>query len=261
MTSSNSPSQTFSLQGHAAIITGASSGLGRHFALTLARAGAKVALAARRTDALAELAREIATFDGRAIPIKLDVTDEVSIKAAVADAETELGPISILINNSGIARVKPVLEHDVATWDEVVQTNLRGAWLIAQETARHMASHGKGGSIVNIASILALRTAGGLSSYLAAKAGLAHLSEGMAVELARHHIRVNVLAPGYYNTDINRSFFESAAGQAMIKRIPLRRLGEPRDLDGALLLLASDAGRYMTGCTIVVDGGHTITPI
>jgi NAD(P)-dependent dehydrogenase (short-subunit alcohol dehydrogenase family) len=255
------PYRAFSLAGRAAIVTGASGGLGRQFALTLAKAGAKVALAARRTDALTSVAAEIAAFDGRAIPIKLDVTDVGSVKKAIADAATELGPITVLINNSGIARVKPVLDHDVETWDEVTSTNLRGAWLMAQETARHMVDHGRGGSIVNIASILGLRSIGGLSSYLASKAGLIHLTRGMAVELARHDIRVNALAPGYYNTDMNRPFFESPPGQAMIKRIPQRRLGEPADLDGALLLLASDAGRYMTGTVIVVDGGHSINPV
>ncbi|MBM3601769.1 MAG: glucose 1-dehydrogenase [Alphaproteobacteria bacterium] len=251
----------FSLEGHSAMVTGASGGLGRHFAITLARAGAKVALAARRTEALVAVAREIAAFDARAIPIRLDVTDVHSVQRAVADAATELGPITVLINNSGIVRVKPALDHDIATWDEVVATNLRGAWLVAQETARHMAEHGRGGSIVNIASILALRTAGGVASYAASKAGLVHLTQAMAVELARHRIRVNAIAPGYFGTDMNRAFFETPAGQALIKRIPQQRLGSPEDLDGVLLLLASDAGRYMTGSLVVVDGGHSVNPL
>ncbi len=246
----------FDLTGNAAIVTGASSGLGRHFAVTLARAGAKVALMARRVEMLDAARREIEGFDGRAVPIALDVASGESVRQAVAAAETELGPIAVLVNNAGIAIAKPSLELTESEWDRVLDVNLRGAWLMAQEMAKHMVRLGHGGSIINIASITAFRIAGQLASYVASKAALVHLTEALALELARHGIRVNAIAPGYFETDINRDFFASPAGQAMIKRIPQRRLGRPADLDGALLLLASEASAYMTGSTIVVDGGH-----
>ena len=246
----------FDLSGKAAIVTGASSGLGRHFATTLARAGARVALMARRAERLAAACREIEGFDGRAVPIVLDVATGASIREAVAAAETELGPIAVLVNNAGIAVTKPVLEVADEDWEQVMEVNLRGAWRMAQEVARHMVRLGHGGSIINIASITAFRVAGQLATYAASKAALVQLTNAMALELARHGIRVNALAPGYIETEMNRAFFASPAGQAMIKRIPQRRLGRPEDLDGALLLLASDASAYMTGSTIVVDGGH-----
>ena len=246
----------FDITGKAAIVTGASSGLGRHFATTLARAGGRVALMARRVELLAAACREIEGFDGRAVPIPLDVASGESVREAVAAAETELGPIAILVNNAGIAVSKPVLDIADEDWDRVMDVNLRGAWRVAQEVARHMVRLGHGGSIINVASITAFRVAGQLSTYAASKAALVQLTKAMALELARHNIRVNALAPGYIDTEMNRAFFASPAGQAMIKRIPQRRLGRPEDLDGALLLLASDASAYMTGSTIVVDGGH-----
>lgn len=249
------------LDGQVAIVTGASSGLGWHFATTLARAGAKVAVAARRTDRLQELVDEIQGFDGRAICVKLDVTDGDSIREAIAHTATELGPITVLVNNSGIAITKPVLETSEEDWDAVLDVNLRGAWLMAQECAKHMADHGHGGSIINIASILGLRVTKQLASYAAAKAGLIHLTEAMALELAPHGIRVNAIAPGYVETEINKDFFTSEAGQKMIKKIPQRRIGHASELDGALLLLASDAGSYMTGSVIKVDGGHAVTSV
>lgn len=250
-------SDLFNLEGKAAIVTGASSGLGRHFAVTLARAGAKVALAARRLDALAELAQEIEAFDGRAIPIALDVTDAVSVRDCVTAAEMELGPLSILVNNAGMAKTKPSLEVSEADWDQVLDTNLKGAWLMAQETAKHMAKLGHGGSIINIASVLGLRATGQLAAYSASKAALVNLTRALAIDLARHDIRVNALAPGYVKTDINREFLDSPAADPLRKRIPQRRFGQPEDLDGALLLLASEASRYMNGSIIVVDGGHS----
>jgi len=247
----------FDLTGKAAIVTGASSGLGRHFARTLAQAGAKVALAARRIDALGEVARQIEAFDGRAIPIALDVTDIASVCACVETAETELGPISILINNAGIVLTKPVLEIEEEDWDRVIDTNLKGAWLMAQETARHMARLGHGGSIINIASILGLAATGQVAAYCASKAALVNLTRALAVELARDGIRVNALAPGYVETDINREYLAGPGGEAVKKRIPQRRFGQPEDLDGAIMLLASDASRYMTGSVLVVDGGQS----
>ena len=246
------------LDGKVAMVTGASSGLGRHFAVTLARAGAKVAAAARRLDKLRELVGEIEGFDGRAVALSLDVTDAASVRAAVAAAETELGAITILVNNAGVTVPKPVLELEEADWDRVVDTNLKGAWLVAQEVARHMARLGHGGSIINIASILGFAAASQLAPYAASKAGLIHLTRCLAVELARHDIRVNAIAPGYIESDMNREFLASPAGERMVRRIPQRRFGEPADLDGVLLLLASDASAYMTGSVITVDGGQTL---
>lgn len=252
-----------SLEGQSAIVTGASSGLGRHFALTLARAGAKVALAARRVEKLEELAAEIAAFDGRAVPIRLDVTDPESIAACVAAAETELGPITILVNNSGTTARKPIWEHDAEDWDRVVDTNLKGAWLMALEVARHMKRLGHGGSIINITSILGdHRVSAQVPEYCASKGGLDQLTKAMATELARDDIRVNALAPGYFVTDLNREFLSSEVGDALRKRIPMHRFGNYEDLEGALLLLASPrASGFMTGHTLVVDGGHSVASV
>ena len=248
----------FDLSGKAAIVTGAGSGLGRHFALTLARAGARIAAMGRRMEPLTALAREIEGFDGRCIPIAADVQDQASVRQGVAAAETELGPIAILVNNAGMSVHKPLLDQTEEDWDRVVDTNLKGAWLVAQETARHMARLGHGGSIVNIASVLGLKAAGGVPGYVASKAGLVHLTRAMALELARHKIRVNALCPGYFATEMTKEFLASPEGEKLIKTIPQRRTGAPDELDGPLLLLASDAGAYMTGSVIVVDGGYSV---
>jgi NAD(P)-dependent dehydrogenase (short-subunit alcohol dehydrogenase family) len=253
MTTNSGP---FDLSGRTALVTGASSGLGRHFALTLARAGAKVAVAARRADKLEELSREIEAFGSQSAAVSLDVTASESVAGAVGAAAERLGPIGILVNNAGVASTKGVLEASESDWDQILDTNLKGAWLVAQAAARHMAEHKQGGSIVNIASITGLRVAGQVSAYATSKAALLHLTRSMALELARHKIRVNAIAPGYIATELNQDFFASPAGEALIKRIPQRRLGQPEELDGALLLLASNASSYMTGSTIVVDGGH-----
>lgn len=249
----------FALADKVAVITGASSGLGRHFAITLAKAGAKVAIAARRADRLEALAQEIEAFDGRAFPVALDVTSGASVKDAVAAAETELGPIGILVNNAGVTATAPLLDTDESAWDQVMDVDLRGAWLMAQEVARHMVRLGHGGSIINIGSILGIRALAQVPAYGSAKAALHHLTRAMAVELARHNIRVNALAPGYIETDLNRQFLQSPAGQTLLKRNPQRRAGVPADLDGVLLLLASDASMYLTGAVIPVDGGHSIS--
>ena len=246
------------LDGKVAIVTGASSGLGRHFALTLARAGAKVAVAARRLDRLRDLVGEIEAFDGRAAALSLDVTDGESIRDAVSAAETELGAIAILVNNAGVAVAKPALELDESDWDRVVDTNLKGAWLMAQEVARHMVRLGHGGSIVNIASVLGLRVTKLLAPYSAAKGGLIQLTRALALELAEHDIRVNAIAPGYFETEMTREYLSGPAGKRLVERLPLRRVGEAADLDGVLLLLASDASRHMTGGVITVDGGRTL---
>ena len=241
-----------------AIVTGASSGLGRHFALTLAKAGAKVAVAARRTDRLMEVVDEIAAFDGHALPVALDVTDPKSVAAAIETAETELGPIQILVNNAGVTQAKMALDVDEDDWDSVVGTNLRGAWRVAQETARHMQRLGHGGSIINIASILSFGVTRQLSTYAISKAAVVQMTKALAVELTRDDIRVNAIAPGYIETDFNRDFFATDRGKEMVSRIPQNRLGQPSELDGALLLLAGDGSAYMTGSVITIDGGHTL---
>jgi len=247
-----------SLDGKTALITGASSGLGRHFALTLARAGANVALAARRIEMLEELAAELEKIGRKALPIQLDVTDTGNVKVAVEQASTALGSLDILINNSGIAPAAAAIDVDEATWDRCLDTNLKGAWLVAQECARQMIRGGKGGVIVNIASILSVRVQKGTAPYAISKAGLLQMTRALALEWARYGIRVNALAPGYIETDISRDFLKSDAGQRMAKSIPQRRFGQAEDLDGALLFLSSDASQYVTGVFLPVDGGHTL---
>jgi NAD(P)-dependent dehydrogenase (short-subunit alcohol dehydrogenase family) len=182
------------------------------------------------------------------------VTDQASIETAIDGVEAALGPVDVLVNNAGVALAKGVLEQTEADWDRVLDTNLKGAFFTAQAVARRMAGRG-GGTIVNVASLIAFKVVGHLVAYAASKSGLAQVTRAMALELARHEIRVNALAPGYIETDINRDFLASEAGQRLRRQIPQRRFGTPEDLDGALLLLASDASRYMTGSIIVIDGG------
>jgi NAD(P)-dependent dehydrogenase (short-subunit alcohol dehydrogenase family) len=249
------------LAGKTALITGASGGLGEHFARVLAEHGVHVALAARRIDALHALAKKLATPAHAALPIQLDVTQAASVSAAVETTVRELGGVDILINNSGVTVPKPILEQSEADWDFVLDTNLKGAFLVATEVARHMRDRKRGGSIVNIASVLALRQASHITPYAASKAGLLQLTKQLALELARFQIRVNALAPGYLLTDINREFFDTEPGRELIRRIPQRRLGAFEDLDGPLLLLASDASRYMTGAVVPVDGGHLVSTL
>lgn len=249
---------TQSLAGKTVLVTGASSGLGLHFARVLSAQGAKVVLAARRVETLEAARADIIAKGGIASTIVLDVTDPASVEAAFAaigDAP------DIVINNAGIADNKPAIDMDVATWDGVVDTNLKGAFLVAQAAARAMRAAGKGGSIVNIASITGIRPAGNLAAYAASKAGLIHLTKTLALEWARYGIRVNALCPGYIETDLNRDFFASEAGKTLIKRIPQRRLGQPSELDGALLLFASDAGSYITGASLAADGGHLVSSL
>ena len=252
---------SFGLGGQVALVTGASSGIGRHLADLLAAAGAKVALAARRVDRLAEAARDIEAAGGECLPIACDVTMSDSIAAAVNTAETELGPLTILVNNAGVVVSKPVLQHTEAEWDYVVDTNLKGAWLTAREFAEHLVARQRPGRIVNIASVLGMRTIARVPGYCAAKAGLIHLTHVLAMELARHGILVNAIASGYVETDFNREFLRSEAGKKLEARIPLRRVGRPDDLDGAMLLVASPAGAYITGAVIAVDGGHGVAAI
>jgi NAD(P)-dependent dehydrogenase (short-subunit alcohol dehydrogenase family) len=255
-TSGHAAKTAFDLSGKIALVTGASGGLGRHFALTLAVAGAKVALAARRTDQTAAVAAEIESGGGTAIAVSMDVTDEAAVKRAFAETSERLGPPNVVVNNSGIAKNEPALELTLADWDHVLNTNTRGAFVVSRAAARALIAAKSAGSIINVASILGLRVAGRVAPYAASKAALIQLTRSLALEWARYNIRVNAIAPGYIETDLNRDFFSSEAGLALINRIPQRRLGRAQELDGALLLLASDASTYMTGSTLVVDGGH-----
>mgnify|MGYP001081621347 CR=1 FL=1 len=244
------------LQDSTALVTGASSGLGNHFARVLARHGARVVVGARRRAPLETLVADIRAAGGEALAVELDVSDTDSVTAAFETAQQRFGPVTVVVNNAGIVSHDTALDTTEDDWDQVLNTNLKGAWLVAQTAARCLVATGTGGSIINIASILALRVAGRAAPYIAAKAGLEHLTRALALEWARYHIRVNAIAPGYIETDLNREFFQSPPGQALIKRIPQRRLGQPEDLDGALLLLASKSSRFITGATLVVDGGH-----
>lgn len=246
---------TFGLRGKRALVTGASSGLGAHFAQRLAAQGAEVVLAARRVDALREVAKQVEAY-GRAQCVALDVTDAASREALVR----EIGAVDILINNAGLVREGAALRHAEADWDVVMDTNLKGMFFVAQALAPGMRERG-GGSIINVASILGLRQAGGVLSYAVSKAGVIQLTKSLALEWARHGIRVNAMAPGYIDTELNRDFWQTDAGRALIARIPQRRLGQLDDLDGPLLLLASDASRYMTGAVIAVDGGHLVNTL
>ena len=250
-----------SLTNRTALVTGASAGLGRHFAGVLAAAGARVALAARRRESLDAAVAEIEAAGGQAIAVPLDVTDAASVRNGVREAAGALGGLDILVNNAGATVAKPALDYAEEEWDRVIDTNLKGAFLTAQETARVMREQGRGGSIVNIASILGLRVAGHVVAYTASKAGLVQMTQALALEWARYGIRVNALAPGYMETDLNRDFLATDAGQALIRRVPQRRLGRLSDLDGPLLLLCSDASAYMTGAVVPVDGGHLVSTL
>lgn len=254
-------SKRFDLAGKVVLVTGASSGLGVHFARTLAAEGAAVAIAARRADRLASLQAELQEAGAKAAAVDLDVQSADAVMAAFDAAEKALGPVDVVVNNAGISIVKPALDMPIEDWDQVVNTNLRGAWLVAQTAGKRWVAAKRPGSIVNIASILGLRTIGQVAPYNASKAGLIHLTRALAMEWARHRIRVNAICPGYIETEMNSDFWKTPAGQRLIDRIPQRRIGQPGHLDGALLLLASEAGSFMTGSVITVDGGHTVNSL
>jgi NAD(P)-dependent dehydrogenase (short-subunit alcohol dehydrogenase family) len=250
--------RVFDLRGKTALITGASSGLGAHFAGVLAEARANLILAARRADPLERMAAEIrARSPGTVVTLSLDVTDSASV-AAAADA---LADVDILVNNAGVVRSAPALDQSEADWDEVVDTNLKGAFLVAQAAAKAMRTSKKGGCIINVASILGVRQAGAVLPYAVSKAGVIQMTKVLALELARFNVRVNALVPGYFDTELNREFWQTDAGQALIRRVPQRRLGRLTDLNGPLLLLASDASGFMTGSVLAVDGGHLVSSL
>lgn len=250
----------FRLDGRIVLVTGASSGLGTHFAHLLASVGARVAMAARRADKLQVLVETIAAAGGEARALSLDVTDSASVRNCY-DELASWGAPDVVVNNAGITVTRPLLEQTEEDFDSVIETNLKGCWLMATEAARRMVAAGRGGSIVNIASILGERVAGGVAPYAISKAGVVQATKAMALELARYRIRVNALLPGYVVTDLNRDFLVSEAGDKLRARIPSRRFGELTDLDGPLLLLASDAGAAMSGSTVAVDGAHLVSSL
>lgn len=249
----------FRLDGKVAVVTGASSGIGLHVAGVFARAGAAVVLAARRMDRIDAAVGDLVAAGLTATGVYLDVTDASSVKAAFDAVETKWGrPANLLFNNSGAIYLKRFLDQDEAEVCRIIDTNLKGAFRVAQTAAARMSAAG-GGVIINVASTAGLRAGGLLSSYAASKAALIHLTKVMALELAPKDIRVNALCPGNIETDMHQTFSDGGLDDAVLKRIPQRRFGRPDDLDGAALLLASEAGRYMTGATLVVDGGQTLS--
>lgn len=251
-------SDLFDLSGDVALVTGASSGLGKRFAAVLAANGATVIAAARRTDRLDALVAEIERSGGKAFAVACDVTDSAQVALAFDQAEDLAGPATILVNNAGIAHAGGALNLKQAEWRSVMATNLDAVFQVAQEGAQRMVAAEKHGSIINIASVLGTHLQKGVSAYAVSKAGVIQLTKALALEWARHGIRVNAIAPGWFRTEINDAFLDSDMGDVMKRKNPMRRFGGEGDLDGALLLLASKAGAYMTGSLITVDGGHTL---
>lgn len=241
-----------------ALVTGASSGLGAHFGEVLAGAGYHVVLAARRLDRVAALADRIEAAGGSAEAVAMDVTDRVSVEAGFAAMSR--AP-DVVVNNAGISGAGAALDMTPEDFSAVIDTNLNGAFLVSQAAARAMRDRRTGGAIVNIASILGLRVAGHVSAYTASKAALIQLTKAHALEWARYGIRVNALCPGYIETPLNADFFATEPGQALIRRIPQRQLGQLADLDAPLLMLISDGARYITGCALPVDGGHLVSSL
>jgi 3-oxoacyl-[acyl-carrier protein] reductase len=249
--------ELFDLTGRVALVTGASSGLGVRFAETLAENGAAVALVARRAERLETLKQKIEAAGGRAIAISADVLDREAMTRAFDAAEKAFGTVTILINNAGVTHADRAAEMSEETWRRVVGTNLDAVLFWAQEAARRMLAAKKQGAIINIASILGYGVSKGVAAYAVAKAGVIQLTKALALELAFKGVRVNAIAPGFVVTEINREYL-AGKGAEMTRHIPVGRLGETGDLDGALLLLASDASRFMAGATIVVDGGQVL---
>ncbi|WP_420825121.1 SDR family NAD(P)-dependent oxidoreductase [Pseudomonas laurylsulfativorans] len=255
-------STLFSLKDKVVLVTGASSGLGAHFAQVVSGAGAKVVIAARRVERLQVLAEQLRGQGGEVFAVSLDVTSRASVEAAFDLAQQTFGVVDVVINNAGVGGAVKALEVTEQDWSTMISTNLDGVWRVAQCAAQRMAKEGKGGSLINIASILGERVGTGLSHYCAAKAGVLQLTKALALEFARYDIRVNAIAPGYFQTEMNDSYFNSEKGQAYIKSaVPMRKLGQLEQLNGPLLLLASAAGSFMTGATLAVDGGHLVSSL
>lgn len=251
----------FSMQGKLALVTGASSGLGEHFAKVLAQAGATVVLAARSADRLAPVMQAIQASGGTAFAVEMDVSKAGSVKQAIDSICSLHGMPDVLVNNAGTSVAKPVLEQTEDDWNQVLDTNLKGCWLVATELARAMVSAQKPGAIVNIASILGERVGGAVGPYAVSKAGLVQATKALALELARYNIRVNAILPGYVATNLNRDFLASGLGEKLRMRIPSRQFCSLEDLTGPLLLLASDAGAGMTGACVAVDRGHLVSAL
>jgi len=248
----------FDLHGKVALVTGASSGLGARFAEVLAERGAAVVLLARRADRLDALKGRIENSGGKAIAVEADVRDRAAMRAAFEAAEQAFGTVTILVNNAGVVSSGRAVELAEDEWRRILSTNLDAVFFCAQEAARRMLAAGTGGAIVNIASVLGFGVDKGVIAYATAKAGVIQLTKALALELAFKGIRVNAIAPGWIVTELNRDYLQSERGAALKREIPIGRFGEERDLDGPLLLLVSDAGRFVTGATIVADGGQMI---
>jgi 3-oxoacyl-[acyl-carrier protein] reductase len=256
--SSGQAATLFDLTGRVALVTGASSGLGVRFAKVLAANGAAVGLVARRATRLADVKAAIEAAGGRAVVAEADVQDRAAMGRAFETIEAAFGTVTILVNNAGIGHSGRAVELAEAEWRRVLGTNLDAAFFCAQEAARRMLAAGRGGAIVNIASVAGLGVAKGIIAYAVAKAGLVQMTRALGLELAFKGIRVNAIAPGWFVTDLNRDYLTSEPGASIKREIPVGRFGEDGDLDGALLLLASDAGRFIAGTTIVVDGGQMV---
>lgn len=249
----------FGLEGQVALVAGASSGIGAEFSKALARAGADVVLGARRADRIEALAKEIAEETGRrTLAVALDVTDQASVEAAFDKAEAELGTPTVICNNAGIARTNWAIEDTEEDWDAQMDTNLKGMWRVARVAAKHMLEHGKGGSIINTASIMGLRVASQQTIYATSKAGVVQMTKAMALEWQRFGIRVNAICPGWFVTEINEDFLKTDFGQQMLKQTPAKRAGELSELVPPMLMLASGASSFTTGIALPVDGAHTV---
>ena len=245
----------FDLTGHIALVTGASRGLGQYFARALARAGADIAITSRNATDLADFAAEIESLGRRVFSTALNVRDEQSIESAVSAVEAHYGKIDILVNNAGCNIRKPALDITWDDWNTVLDTNLRGSFFVAQAAARGMIAHGYG-RIINIGSVTSVAGFAGLAPYTASRGGIKQLTMSLADDWGRHGVTVNCLAPGWFKTRQNQVLYENAAWVEYIcDRIPLKRPGQPNDLDGAIVFLASEASRYVTGQTLLVDGG------
>lgn len=255
------PSMTdkwFDMSNDTVLITGGGTGLGRRFAEVLAGVGATVILGGRRLEKLEESAQSVKDLGGTAYCVRMDVSNPESVATGI-EACNAISPVTVLVNNAGTTSAAALLELNESGWDTVVDTNLKGAWLVAREVVCTLSSIGQGGSIVNIASVLGTSVQKGTGGYCSSKAGLLHLTRQMALEWARYQVRVNAIAPGYYYTDIAASYLKSDAGKSLLRHIPARRLGEPHEMDAALLMLCSQASSYMTGSVVTIDGGLSLS--